>query len=97
MGLFKGLFSGLAQAADDDVNGLVRVLLFCLIDDDNYKNYRTWLVGQVLGNLSVKADAAALGIFTSLTNQAANLERRGIRASLDKALWEMRQAVSLGR
>jgi len=91
MGLFKGLFSGLTQAATDDVNGLVNVLLFCLIEDDNYNNYRKWLVAQVLGNPSVKSDVATQGMFTDLTQQAADLERRGIRNSLDQVLWQIRQ------
>lgn len=91
MGLFKGLFSGLTQAATDDVNGLVNVLIFCLIEDDNYNNYRQWLVAQVLGNSSLKIDTVSQGIFTDLTQQAANLERRGIRNSLDQVLWKIRQ------
>jgi len=91
MALLKKLFSGLAQAADDDVNGLAAVLIFCLIDDDNYKNYREWLLNQVLGNLSLKSDVVSQGIFKDLTQQAANLERRGIKNSLAKVLWDLRQ------
>jgi hypothetical protein len=91
MAFFKGLFSGLTQSAADDVNGLLAVLVFCLIDDGNYANYREWLLKQVLGNLSVGSSAVGQGIFTDLTQQAADRERRGIGKSLDDILWKMRQ------
>jgi len=91
MGLFKRLFSGLNQTADDDVNGLVTVMIACLIDEDNYKNYRAWFVEKINENPHITIDALSLGIFTTLTEQAADRERRGIRQGIDDALWKIRQ------
>jgi hypothetical protein len=91
MRLFKGLFSGLTQMADDDANGPATVMIACLIDDENYKNYRAWFVAQVNGNPGTPLDTLSRGIFTNLTQQAADKERRGTRQAIDGVLWKIRQ------
>jgi hypothetical protein len=91
MALFKGLFSGLKQIAEDDVNGLVSVVLFCLIDDGSYNNYREWFTQQILGNPATPLDALSVGIFNNLTQQAADRERRGMKATVDQILWKIRE------
>jgi len=91
MGLFKKMFSGLTQAADDDVNGLITVMIACLIDDGNYKNYLDWFTEQIKGNPTTALDTLGLGIFTDLTRQSADKERRGMRQAIDGVLWKIRQ------
>ena len=91
MRLFKGLFSGLTQTADDDVNGLVTMMIACLIDEGNYNSYRDWFIKQIKGNPTAALDAVSLGIFTDLTQQAADKERQGMRQAIDDILWKIRQ------
>jgi hypothetical protein len=91
MALFKKLFPGLMQAADDDVNGLITVMIACLIDEGNYKSYRVWFTEQIQGNPATAIDTLGLGIFTDLTRQSADKERWGMRQAIDGVLWKIRQ------
>ena len=91
MRLFKGFFSGLKEMADDDIDGLVTVMIACLIDEGNYNSYLNWFIEQIKGHPATAIDALSLGIFTNLTQQAADKERRGMRQAIDEVLWKMCQ------
>ena len=90
MSLLEKLFPGLTQAADDDVNGLITVMIACLLDEENYKNYRNWFTEQIQGNPATALDTLGLGIFADLTQQSADKERRGMRQAIDGILWKIR-------
>ena len=94
MRLFKGLFSGLQQVADDDLNGLTNIVIACLVDDENCNNYRRWFVEQVIDQGAKDPVAVHRAVYFNLIQQAADRERRGVGTGLDEALWKLRHDSS---
>ncbi len=94
MGLFKGLFSGLRQLADDDLNGLTNLVIACLVDDENCNNYRQWFVEQITDQGAKDPVAVHYSVYTNLVQQVADRERRGMGIALDEALWKLRHDSS---
>jgi len=91
MSWFKNIKNGLNQAAEDDVNGLVTVLMACLLDEDNRRNYQDWLKQQLINTRAKNARILTLSIYSNLTQQAAQKERQGMGPAIDQLLWKFKQ------
>lgn len=94
MAWFKNIFGSFRQLADDDVNGLLTVLLFCILDEGTRQNYRQWLTDQIVNSKATTAHDITLGVFLTLTQQASQKERQGMASAVDETLWKIRNDES---
>jgi hypothetical protein len=78
------------QLADDDVDGLLTVLMFCFLDEGTRQNYRQWVTDQIVNSKGRTPHEITMGLFSNLVEQAGNRERQGMRPALDQTLWGLR-------
>ncbi len=82
MAWFKNLFGGLDQIADDDVNGLLTVTLFCLLDEGTRKNYRQWMTEQIVNSKATSAHDITLGVFPRWFSKPVKKNAKAVRQSM---------------